>query len=440
MSGYYNPRPLVFNPDSKVIEASGAIGNALYDIFKNNAEMRLKENEFNERKKQNEISNQKWEKQFNQNVYENDRNYGLNREKLDYQKFSDQRDYNYKVAQHRQAVARANARAYQSAINQRQKDYENGMFAYQWAKQNGYAPKDEMTPEKQAEWGNAFTKQMEYGEKFNKAYGSQIQAQKQAEQEQIQNKNLAMGIMGDENLRNSFGFDESDMKAFNDVMQNGTPEQIAFMSSNVTRLARDKAQARKELQNLGGDVGITLNQGSKNLPVDTLKSIRNAQNNIQGLTDYYSALKNADGRNIGLWDSLGGSLAYDLGIPSKENAELVAKSKNVAYNLANSQKGNANKTIQNFQDELTPYRISGGKLNANVVGLIDKELINYENAINDATIQGNYKGAKELQQQLYNIVENLPPEVRNQTSFYKRQNSQTQQSLNAQPKAIMMND
>ncbi|MDA3069362.1 hypothetical protein OFN70_07465 [Campylobacter sp. CN_NE3] len=81
---YFNPKPLVFNPDSKVIEASGAIGQSLFEIMKENTKREQENARLAEAKRANLQSEAMKEKQFD-----------FDNTKFDYAKQKDERDFNW---------------------------------------------------------------------------------------------------------------------------------------------------------------------------------------------------------------------------------------------------------------------------------------------------------------------------------------------------------
>ncbi|MDL0090035.1 hypothetical protein [Campylobacter gastrosuis] len=284
---YYNPQRVDFRPDSGVIGASGALGGALWDIYKTNVSKNQAMANLGETKRHNEaVENNAAEQLASNNAWR------------DIQKANADREYEF-------SVNKFNA----------DNDFRNRQLAEQIA----------LKKEQQA---------------FNNFYKNQILAQKQ--------------------------------EAINE------------------KKAIQEAKAKEE------ELGPL-----KNLPVGTLNKINSATTLLDGINGVANeALVNNKDNTTGVYDALMGAAAYNLGIPSAGNADVMARVKAYGDTIREQTKGGGNVAKYNAEEKLNPFRVSGDVLNANISGEYLRNIENFNNIITTLSKQGNYKAANHLQKQL----------------------------------------
>lgn len=139
----------------------------------------------------------------------------------------------------------------------------------------------------------------------------------------------------------------------------------------------------------------------KNLPVGTLNKINSATTLLDGINNVANeALVNNKNKTTGVYDALMGALAYNLGMPSASNADVMSAVKAYGDTIREQTKGGGNVAKSNAEDKLNPFRVSGDVLSANVSSEYLRNIENFSNIITSLNEQGNYKAANYLQKQL----------------------------------------
>lgn len=385
---YFNPKPLVFNPDNKVIEASGAIGQSLFEIMKENTKREQENARLAEAKRANLQNEAMKEKQFD-----------FDNTKFDYAKQKDERDFTWDRQKwqtqfnaeqaHRknqQSLGwanynlRANELAKQEALRQaelqRQQEAENlqNMAYFDYGVKNGafgdIANSQEfanLTPQQKASYGANLKAQMNAQGQIYKANEPlfKMQEQERARQEalrQEQARNLQIAQMAYENP-SDFGLNK---------------QEIALLGEIQKRANSGDTQAQADLMEIGGDFSqklqtqseINKNLGIKPMTADEKSNIAKMRTTFAGLQKELRALDKAiqvagnvdsffGGHGISNLGGLGDSIAYAVPSWSADSAEYQSKVRGVATEHANNQKGQGKFNYEKINKELQAGGILG---------------------------------------------------------------------------------
>ncbi len=124
---FYNPKRVVFNPDTGVIQNAGKVGGVLYDIMSKSFDDKVKANEF-----QQEQDLRKQQMEFNQamqnnQLLQNERNFDYQKERANIADEQWQMNYNQRARQY----AMQNALRQQAINANKDLNYQKGLLELQ---------------------------------------------------------------------------------------------------------------------------------------------------------------------------------------------------------------------------------------------------------------------------------------------------------------------
>ena len=424
---YFNPKPLVFNPDSKVIEASGAIGQSLFEIMKENTKREQENARLAEAKRANLQSEAMKEKQFD-----------FDNTKFDYAKQKDERDFawdrqkwqtqfNAEQAHRKNQQSlgwanynlRANELAKQEALRQaeqgRQQEAENlqNMAYFDYGVKNGafgdIANSPEfanLTPQQKANYGANLKAQMNAQGQIYKANEPlfKMQEQEKARQEalrQEQARNLQVLDIAT-NRADEFNLSASDLHTINALKQ---------------QAQQGDENAQKALYEIGSQISgkiatqneINKQLGIKSMTADEKRAIARLQTQktqqellLQKIDDLIKG-DNARGgidKNSGAWDKWA---VYNTPLSEWSDDASARQSEINAVALANqaAQKGMGRYNFEKAEDLLETSGFGSKRSAKNTIAMRQKALDDLEIIANQMIEQG-YKGGYELLEKVKN--------------------------------------
>ncbi|MDA3056430.1 hypothetical protein [Campylobacter sp. CN_NA1] len=419
---YFNPKPLVFNPDSKVIEASGAIGQSLFEIMKENTKREQENARLAEAKRANLQNEAMKEKQFD-----------FDNTKFDYAKQKDERDFtwdtqkwktqfeadqrhkratealgwaNHNLARQRHNFSMQQLQAEQERAKQAQ-EAEN-MAYFDYGVKNGafgdIANSQEfanLTPQQKASYGANLKAQMNAQGQIYKANEPlfKMQEQERARQEalrQEQARNLQIAQMAYENPQ-GFGLNK---------------QEIALLGEIQKRANSGDTQAQADLMEIGRDFSqklqtqseINKNLGIKPQTAEEKRAIAKVRNQVNLTLNSLHALDkmiyddNKMGgidQNSGLIDKAIYSLATnwsDDASTKSANVENYARTRN--QQLKGMGKYNYETTKENFTPDIT----GSGVASENMLKEREQLINDLEILANQMIANGEAQGYEYLEQ------------------------------------------
>lgn len=351
---YFNPNRVDFNYNTNMIDAVGAVGRSLWDIYKQNVQ-----------KNQNQMK-------INETMRSNLASEALTGARND------------EIARHNQTIESETA--------------SNNAFTQKF-KQNELA-------EKVKNWNNLaahYANQDRIGamNANTMAYNADTSRM---------NANTSAG-------RLEFDKNKQDAKSQEDALyvdtafsmlggeapQNLTPEQQAMYKKAFVQ-ARTNPQIAKIVGSQDGGV-------FKNLPV----GIQNRLNNAKALMDRYAPYANDlvanESQISGALDNLTAPIGRWAGLNSDVVAGLYADAEAIADMERAYTKSSGNQAKINAYNQIRPVNTLFSTTLAGVAARIDNQLSAYDEAIKTLQSQGNYNGVNELVAQRDEIISSLPKEI-----------------------------
>lgn len=423
---YFNPKPLEFNPNSKVIEASGALGDALFQMYQQSVKNRREQEKLDEDKRSN-LANEAFKKeQFDYTQKKDQRDFDFDKFKFDTQTAQKEREFNADQAHRRASLglqwANHNLRANELARAQKEREAElarqqqaqdiehNAYFDY--GLKNGYfgerANSDEfknLTPQQKAQIGANLKAQMSAQGQIYKANEPLFKMQEQERQRAEANrankaKNLQIVDIASQRA-NDFGLNDSDLKVINEMK---------------AKAMQGDTKALKDLQDIGAQLGsqiATRNEIDKNLGVKPMtQQEKNAiaklqtqkvqtENLIKAL-DTTIANDYARGgidKNSGIIDSA--IINTPLRNFSNDASDKLAEVNIIGDTYKQQQKGLGKFNYEMASDRVMPSVLGSKSAVAQTIAMRNQALNDLENIANQMIAQG-YKGGYELLEQVEN--------------------------------------
>lgn len=386
---YFNPRPLEFNPNTKTIEAAGALGDALYTQFKDNMERKAKQAELDETARKNKAT----ELQKAYELAQKDNHFGLEMEHKN-RVFGETQRHNRNSeringmnAETSRARLGFNQHKWQSEQQKARQiaDAENfGYFKY--GVDNG-AFKDSgvdlgtLTPEQQLRLGENYKNQITAQNAVNKA----VSEANKNDFTSNYNESFNLATTNPE----IFGLNEQDMAEFELIKQHGTPEQ----KLQAGKMLFEKTQARKAINE---NLGIKPQTASeKSAIAQNQKNMKDTLNVLAGLDNLLYTSSNIGGidSNSGIAD---GTIYRLFPGWSSEAGAYKGALNNYAKTEQQTSKGQGSFNYKETIDSLTP-NFWGGNEDA-IKTIYDRRNQNIQEGINLAKVmqEQGQKGADEL--------------------------------------------
>ena len=443
---YFNPKPLVFNPDSKVIEASGAIGQSLFEIMKENTKREQENARLAEAKRANLQSEAMKEKQFD-----------FDNTKFDYAKQKDERDFawdrqkwqtqfNAEQAHRKNQQSlgwanynlRANELAKQEALRQaelqRQQEAENlqNMAYFDYGVKNGafgdIANSQEfanLTPQQKASYGANLKAQMNAQGQIYKANEPlfKMQEQERAKGEalrQEQARNLQIAQMAHENP-SDFGLSSDDIAEFNQIIKSGNKEAIEKAGAVLNQRLKAQSEINKIIPQQTDPL--------KNLPQRTQDKLGDTRAVLEMLSDYANDFKGNEAQQSGIIDGFTGGIADAINLASDKNKNLNTLANQIAEKDRTMAKGGARYVGENTEDLINPNRVLANTTYSGIASVAKKHLQTYNEQIAVLQAQGNYKGAEILQNEANEFLQSLPNEVLDFMKTEQKRQSETSEQI-----------
>ncbi|MCD8212682.1 MAG: hypothetical protein LUC34_01265 [Campylobacter sp.] len=342
---YFNPQQISFNPNNKIIEATGGVGRALYDMYQDNVKKSQEQARIDEYVRNNKSTAQDANDRHNANLAQQQSNAQANREQA--AKFHDD-DISVKNRQ----------LAIQEKQNQALEDYKRRSLELQ---------ADSLALKR---------------DKLN------------APQYTPEDIGDIRAVLSNPELSKTLNIDGNAVQDYKDKGDLGG--LISYVKGTLN--------AAKMQKQLTGNVGVNVNDGLKNISAGIQQKLALNTAALKQISDYEKSLAKADDSLTGIIDgTITGPLAYELGIATKEHNDATSKANATANALANLNKGNAAKTRDFFIDEISPYKVSKDKRDAKIQAYKDSIIYNLNELANTLMSAGNYKGAQEI----YNKIEQI---------------------------------
>lgn len=424
---YFNPKPLVFNPDSKVIEASGAIGQSLFEIMKENTKREQENARLAEAKRANLQSEAMKEKQFD-----------FDNTKFDYAKQKDERDFawdrqkwqtqfNAEQAHRKNQQSlgwanynlRANELAKQEALRQaelqRQQEAENlqNMAYFDYGVKNGAfgdmtnSPEfANLTPQQKASYGANLKAQMNAQGQIYKANEPlfKMQEQERARQEalrQEQARNLQIAQMAYENPQD-FGLNKQEIALLGEIQKRANSGDTQAQA-DLMEIGRDFSQKLQTQSEINKNLGIKPMTANEKRAIARLQTQKIQQELLLQKIDDLIKGDNARGgidTNSGAWDKwavYNTSLSEWSDDASARQSEINAAAS--AYQAA--QKGMGRYNFEKAEDLLETSGFGSKRSAKNIIAMRQKALDDLEIIANQMIEQG-YKDGHELLEKVKN--------------------------------------
>lgn len=189
-------------------------------------------------------------------------------------------------------------------------------------------------------------------------------------------------------------------------LENASPQVIsayqeAFLNPNAVKMREAEAKAAQELQA----------NPLKNLPVGTQNRLNNAKTLLDRYVPYANDLVANESQISGGIDNLTAPLGKALGLNSDAIAGLYADAEAIADMERAYTKGGGNQAKISALKQITPVNTLFSTTLSGVASRIDNQLSAYNEVIKMLEAQGNYSGVKLLEEQKNELIERLPKEI-----------------------------
>jgi hypothetical protein len=351
---FFNPNRVDFNYNTNMIDAVGAVGRSLWDIYKENVAKNQNQMKINETMRSNLASEALTGAKNDETV--------------------------------RHDLATEAETASNNAFTQKFKQSELGAKINNWNNQAAhYANQDRigamnantMAYNADTSRMNANTSAGRLDFDKNKQYAKS--------QEDALYVDAAFGMLG------------------GDMPQNLTPEQQARYKKAFVQ-ARSNPQIAKIVGTQDGGV-------VKNLPVGIQNRLNNAKALMDRYTPYANDLVANESQISGALDNLTAPIGRWAGLNSDVVAGLYADAEAIADMERAYTKGGGNQAKISAYNQIRPVNTLFSTTLAGVAARIDNQLSAYDEAIKTLQSQGNYSGVNELISQRDEMILGLPKEI-----------------------------
>lgn len=351
---YFNPNRVDFNYNTNMIDAVGAVGRSLWDIYKENVTKNQNQMKINETMRSNLAS----------------------------EALTGARDA--ETARHHAETERETAS--NNAFTQKFKQSELAEKVKNWNNQAlHYANQDKIgMMNANTSLYNADTSRMNantQAQRLNFDIGKAGAAQ----QEKQQYVDVAFDMLGGA------------------LPQGLSPEQRATYKRSFVE-ARTNPQIAKIVGSQDGGA-------FKNLPVGIQNRLNNAKALMDRYTPYANDLVANESQISGALDNLTAPIGRWAGLNSDVVAGLYADAEAIADMERAYTKGGGNQAKISAYNQIRPVNTLFSTTLAGVAARIDNQLSAYDEAIKTLQSQGNYNGVNELVAQRDEIISSLPKEI-----------------------------
>lgn len=351
---YFNPNRVDFNYNTNMIDAVGAVGRSLWDIYKENVTKNQNQMKINETMRSNLAS----------------------------EALTGARDA--ETARHHAETERETAS--NNAFTQKFKQSELGAKINNWNNQA-------------AHWNNQDKiGMMNANTSLYNADTSRMNANTQA-----QRLNFDIGKAGAAQQEKQQYVDVAFDMLGGALPQGLPPEQHATYKRSFVE-ARTNPQIAKIVGSQDGGA-------FKNLPVGIQNRLNNAKALMDRYTPYANDLVANESQISGALDNLTAPIGRWAGLNSDVVAGLYADAEAIADMERAYTKGGGNQAKISAYNQIRPVNTLFSTTLAGVAARIDNQLSAYDEAIKTLQSQGNYSGVNELVSQRDEMISGLPKEI-----------------------------
>lgn len=365
---YFNPNRVDFNYNTNMIDAVGAVGRSLWDIYKDNV-----------------VKNQ------NQMKIEEDIRSNKATEFLTGQK-------NLETARHNlvdEKIKGVNADTSIKELEAKRQYWANQ--ANHWANSDKVAAMNANTSRINA---NTATQRLNF------------------------DKTKYLQDSADDILKVNLGFKELGLELPENIANLSPEEQHQYKKAMLSiKTPNGNVYGALKAQKESNDTDPL-----KNLPVGIKSKLDDTMAILDvGLDAGNTILKNKTGSTTGGWDAPIGKFFSWLGFPSAVNADKTAAAEAYADITRQKTKGGGKVGYDIAKEQFDPYRISHDVLEANISRGLSTHLRSLENQIDTLREQGNYKAAEYLQAKFndyvndYTYITNRPYSAKIETDEIKKE-------------------